>query len=455
MKIFNTISGNIESFRPLSKRSVSLYSCGPTVYQRAHLGNMRPYIMVDILKRALTHEGYRVKHVLNITDVGHLTTDADEGEDKVEREAAAQQKTAKQITQFYERLFKKDVASLGILKANKYPRATGHIKEQIAMVRELEKKGLTYRTSDGIYFDTTKFPAYGVLAKKNIAGIHSGARVELGEKHAPTDFALWKFSPSSGAKRQMEWKSPWGVGFPGWHIECSAMSMKYLGTTIDIHTGGIDHINIHHTNEIAQSEATTGKPFVHYWMHINFLSLPGSGDSAKMAKSQGNTVTLDDVKERGFDPMDFRYLMLQTHWQQPVTFTWEALAAAANGRKRLIEAYAIAPKTLQSDSAQPFWDLISENLHTPKALAWLWKEINEGRASKRMLKDVDQLLGLKLATTKIKKTLVPKHVADLVAERGRAREQKDWAASDRIREELRTLGWSVDDTGAGSVVHKL
>ncbi len=455
MRIHNTLTGNIEQFTPHARRAVSLYSCGPTVYQRAHIGNMRPYIVVDLLKRALCHEGYGVRHVLNITDVGHLTTDADEGEDKVEREAATQQKTAKQITKLYERYFKSDTRALGIIKANIYPRASDHITEQVRMIGALEKKGLTYRTSDGIYFDTKKFPNYGVLARKNLAGIQSGARVDLGEKRSPTDFALWKFSLSTGAKRQMEWKSPWGIGFPGWHIECSAMSMKYLGNTIDIHTGGIDHINIHHTNEIAQSEATTGKPFVKYWMHINFLILPGTGDETKMAKSKGNTITLDDISAHGLDPLDLRYMMLQSHWQQPVTFTWEALEAAAAGRKRLIDAFKGAPKSLPQDSAEPFWTLISENLHTPKALAWLWKEINEGRASRRMLRDVDQLLGFGLAQQRRKKVAIPKEVTGLVAKRTLAREQKDWAASDAIRIELQKMGWSVEDTSSGSVVHKL
>lgn len=432
-----------------------MYSCGPTVYQRAHVGNFRTYIMVDVLKRTLIHEGYTVRHVLNITDVGHLTDDADDGEDKVEREARTQHKTAKQITKYYERLYKADVRALGILKADIYPRASEHIKEQIAMVRALERKGLTYRTTDGIYFDTAKFPAYGILAQKNLKGLQSGARVALGEKRSPTDFALWKFSPSTGARRQMEWKSPWGVGFPGWHIECSAMSMKYLGSTIDIHTGGIDHINIHHSNEIAQSEATTQKPFVKYWMHVNFLVLPGSGEDAKMAKSKGNVVTLDDIRARGFDPLDFRYMMLLSHWQQPVTFSWEALEAAAVGRKRLMEAYARAPKKLANESLQPFWDHIADNLHTPKAIAWLWTEINAGRVSQRMLKDADAVLGLHL--TKQRKTTesVPEHISALVAEREAARTRKDWKSSDAIREKLTTLGWSVEDTASGPTVHKL
>mgnify|MGYP001574368997 FL=1 len=455
MRLLHTFGGTVQPIIPQKKSSISLYSCGPTVYQRAHVGNLRTYIMVDILKRALLHEKYTVHHVLNITDVGHLTEDSDDGEDKVEREARAQHKTAKQITKYYERLYKTDVRALGILKADIYPRASEHIKEQIAMVRALEQKGLTYRTSDGIYFDTAKFPTYGILAQKNLKGLQSGARVAVGEKRSPTDFALWKFSPPAGARRQMEWKSPWGVGFPGWHIECSAMSIKYLGSTIDIHTGGIDHINIHHSNEIAQSEAVTHKPFVKYWMHINFLVLPGSGEDAKMAKSKGNVVTLDDIRARKFDPLDFRYMMLLSHWQQPVTFSWDALEAASVGRKRLIEAYARAPKKLSRESLLPFWDYIADNLHTPKAIAWLWTELNAGRISQRMLRETDTLLGLGLTKRNIMNVTIPSDIAALVAQRERARAQQDWTLSDTIREQLKSLGWSIEDTSSGPIVHKL
>lgn len=455
MKLFNTLGHKVQPVIPQKKLSLSLYSCGPTVYQRAHIGNFRNYIVVDLLKRALMHEGFRVKHVCNITDVGHLTEDLDDGEDKVEREALRQQKTAKQITKYYERLYKQDTKALGILKADYYPRASEHIKEQIAMVRALERKGLTYRTSDGIYFDTEKFPAYGILAKKNLAGIQEGARVEAGEKRHPTDFALWKFSPATGARRQMEWKSPWGVGFPGWHLECSAMSMKYLGNTIDIHTGGIDHINIHHTNEIAQSEAVTGKPFVTHWVHVNFLVLPGTGEEAKMAKSKGNAFTLDDIRARGMDPLDFRYLILTAHWQQPVTFTWESLEAAAVARNRLNAAYIAAPKTLPNESMAPFWDAISDNLHTPKALAWLHGAIKAGTVSQRMLRDADTVLGLSLARQRPVTTVIPADIQALVDERERARFAKDWSASDRLRAELRERGWGVEDTSGGPAVHRL
>src|SRR3989338_295204 len=279
-KLTNTLSGKKELFKPLHKGFVGLYTCGPTVYQYAHIGNLRTYIFEDLLKRTLLMDGFRVKHVMNITDVGHLASDEDTGEDKVEREASREGKSAWDIARKFEAVFLEDLKALNILAAQKMPRATEHIDIQIKLIQKLEKKGYTYRTAYGIYFDTAHLKDYGKLARKNIGGIRAGARVAEGEKRNPTDFALWKFSPQD-AKRQMEWQSPWGIGFPGWHIECSAMSMKYLGETFDIHCGGIDHIQVHHQNEIAQSEAATGEPFAHYWLHGNFLRIentPGSDE---------------------------------------------------------------------------------------------------------------------------------------------------------------------------------
>lgn len=285
--LFNTLTRKKEKFVPLKDKLVTMYNCGPTVYERPHIGNLRAYIFADTLRRVLEFNGYKVKQIINITDVGHLTSDADTGEDKIEKSAQEKQKSAFEIARFYEDLFKQDLNKLNIKKPFKFPRATEHIKEMINLVQILEKKGYTYKTSDGIYFDTSKFKNYGKLAGLDKKNLKPGARVEVNpEKKNPYDFALWKFSPKD-VKRQMEWKSPWGIGFPGWHIECSAMAMKYLGTTLDIHTGGIDHIDIHHTNEIAQSESATGKKFVRYWLHCNFLMVEGQ----KMSKSLGNIRT--------------------------------------------------------------------------------------------------------------------------------------------------------------------
>src|SRR3989338_6602243 len=261
--LYNSLSRKKEAFRPIKKKLVGLYTCGPTVYQYAHLGNLRAYIFSDTVKRVLLLNGFRVKHIMNITDVGHLESDADTGEDKVEREAKRQQRSAWDIARFYEDAFKRDLQRLHILPPARYARATEHIKEQVALIGKLEQKGVTYRTSDGIYFDTAKFPTYGAFTQVDLRGIKPGIRIAQKEKRNPSDFALWKFSPKD-KKRQMEWPSPWGKGFPGWHIECSAMSMTYLGEHFDIHTGGIDHISVHHTNEIAQSEAATGKPLANY-----------------------------------------------------------------------------------------------------------------------------------------------------------------------------------------------
>ena len=305
IKLFDTYTRSKRLFVPLESGKIKVYTCGPTVYDYPHIGNLRAYVFADILRRMFEFNGYDVTHVINITDVGHLASDADEGEDKVEASAREQKRSALEITKFYAEIFKQNLISLNIESPTVWSVATEHIAEQIALVERLEKLGYTYKTSDGVYFDTSKLSDYGHLGRLDINGMMFGARVEENrEKRNPTDFALWKFSPK-GKKRQMEWDSPWGVGFPGWHIECSAMAMKYLGETIDVHTGGIDHIPIHHTNEIAQSEAVTGKQFARYWMHVAFLSV----DGGKMAKSLANFFTLQDLVDKGYDPLSFRYLV--------------------------------------------------------------------------------------------------------------------------------------------------
>ncbi|MCX6713822.1 MAG: cysteine--tRNA ligase, partial [Candidatus Vogelbacteria bacterium] len=341
LKFHNTLTHQKELFQSIQPKPgpVGVYTCGPTVYLYPHIGNLRAYVFSDILHRALVFDGWQVKHVVNITDVGHLTDDADDGVDKVEKEAQAEGKTAKEITEFYTQAFFADLKKLNIDTTDYlFPKATEHIPEQIDLIKKLEAKGYTYQTSDGLYFDTSKFPTYGDFAKLDIAGLKEGARVEANkEKKNPTDFALWKFSPSVDstgspqAKRQQEWPSPWGVGFPGWHIECSAMSMKYLGNHFDIHTGGVDHIPVHHTNEIAQSEAVTGEKFVNYWLHAEHLLVDGK----KIAKSLGNFYTLEDLEKKGFDPIVYRFLLLQTSFSQKINFTWDSLLSAQKGYQNL------------------------------------------------------------------------------------------------------------------------
>src|SRR3989344_4864807 len=324
LKLFNTLGRKKQTFKPIGKE-VGIYSCGPTVYWYQHIGNLRSYIFADILKRVLLYNGFKVKHVINITDVGHLTGDRDEGEDKIEKAAMKEGKTASEIANYYLRIFKEDFKKLNITEPDIWCKATEHIKEQIELIKKLEKKGYTYKTSDGIYFNTLKLKDYGKLARLKIEKLEAGKRIAVGEKKNKTDFALWKFS-KEGEKRQQEWGSPFGVGFPGWHIECSAMSMKYLGEHFDIHTGGEDHIPIHHTNEIAQSECATGKKFANYWMHIAFLMFKGE----KVSKSKGGLYTISELEFEGYSPLDFRYLCLMTHYRKPLNFSLDNLVAARN-----------------------------------------------------------------------------------------------------------------------------
>ena len=469
LKLFNTLTRKKEVFEPLKNKKVGLYTCGPTVYQYAHLGNLRTYIFEDILKRALLINGFRVTHVMNITDVGHLVSNADEGEDKIEREARREKKSAWDIARFYEEVFKKDIADLNILPPDMWCRATEHIEEQVALIKKLEKNGYTYRVSDGIYFDTSKFRGYGKLAEKNIAGIKAGARVEQGEKRNPTDFALWKFSPSNTSghlaqKREMEWDSPWGKCIPGWHLECSAMSMKYLGASFDIHCGGIDHIQIHHTNEIAQSEAATGKPFVHYWLHGNFLIMDD-----KMSKSLGNIITLKEMRERGFDPLDFRYFALTAHYRSPLTFSWKALEAAKAARQNLVSflqeiRMATPDKILKKANNRAlatyqarFQKAVNDDLALPIALSVLWELVAAARKTPHppfaaLLNTMfwfDHMLGLNLKPAASEKETIPPEIEELAAAREKKRKAGDFAGADTLRRKIHSLGWQIDDTPKG------
>ena len=376
LRLFNSLTRSKQEFKPLKAGSVGLYTCGPTVYDYAHIGNLRTYIFEDILKRVLIYNGYHVKHVMNITDVGHLTGDRDMGEDKMEKGALREGKTAWDIADYYTRAFKTDIERLNILQPDIWVKATDTIADQIALIEVLEQKEFTYRTRDGVYFDTSKFKDYTKLSHQNLDALQEGARVEKNpEKRNATDFALWKFSPP-GTKRQMEWDSPWGVGFPGWHIECSAMSMKFLGDQLDIHCGGTDHIDVHHTNEIAQSEAATGKPFFNFWMHGAFLIIAGG---KKMAKSEGNFLTLENTfVNQGLNPLVYRFASFLTHYRKPMEYSDDGIEAARNGLlhiqnqvRQVAAGYDESKTDVNKDFKTKFLEAINDDLNMPRAMAVL------------------------------------------------------------------------------------
>jgi len=465
LKLYNTLTRKKENFVPLQPPLVTMYVCGPTVYNFAHIGNLRTYVFVDLLRRVLEYNGFQIRQVENITDVGHLTSDADSGEDKLEKGAQREKKTVWEIAQFYTTAFQKDMADLNIKEPTIWCKATDHIQLMIALVLELERKGLTYRIAgDGIYFDTSKVKDYGKLAKLDIEGLKKGERITFNpQKRHPTDFALWKFAPE-GEKRQMEWSSPWGEHtFPGWHLECSAMSMKYLSQvfdekgnfcpqkfeTIDIHTGGVDHIQVHHTNEIAQSEAATGKQFVKYWLHGEFLLI----SQGRMGKSEGNFITLETLKERNFDPLAYRYFLLNAHYRTQLNFTWEALEGAAIAYKNLQkEVSLLGEETGEADkkSILEFKKRIDNDLNLPQALAWLW-EILRSEAipavKKATVLEMDQVLGLRLDS--VKPFMIPEKIRQLAEMRERARRKKDFKTADELREEIKNLGYEIEDTREG------
>lgn len=457
LRLVNTLTRQLEEFHPQHAGDVSLYTCGPTVYNYAHIGNLRTFIFYDLLRRVLEHNGYTVKHVMNITDVGHLTDDADAGEDKMEKGARREGKSVWDIAQFFTDAFLRDSAALNLLEPHLRPKATDHIAEQIALVQQLEQKGLTYRTDDGIYFDTAQLADYGKLAHLDIAGLREGARVEKNaEKRNPTDFALWKFSPQ-GVQRQMEWKSPWGVGFPGWHIECSAMAMKYLGETLDIHAGGVDHVPVHHTNEIAQSEAATGKPFSRIWMHGEFLLI----NQGRMGKSEGNFLTLQSLVDKGFDPLAYRYFTFTAHYASKLNFTWDALQAAQNAYHRLINTIATwdEPKIGCAEFEQRFTDAMNDNLNAPQALAVLWELMKSNyptHAKAESIFTMDKVLGLSLReraeALASRIAAAGDDIHELVAQREKARATKDFSTADRLRDHIRAAGLVVEDTPDGPVL---
>jgi len=471
--LYNTMSRKIEEFEPFSSPTVGLYACGLTVYDFTHLGHLRKYTMDDVLIRALQYFGYSVQFVQNVTDVGHLASDADSGEDKLEKGAKKYGQTVYDVALKFEKYFFESMDAMGNLRPTVSCRATEHIREQLDMVLELEKKGYTYVIEgDGVYFDTSKLDDYGKLARLDLEKLKEGARLGIVEgKRNPTDFALWKFE-REGENRAMVWPSPWSKrSFPGWHIECSAMSMKYLGNQIDIHTGGIDHIPVHHTNEIAQAEAVTGeKPFVKYWVHHNFLRV----DNEKMSKSLGNFFTIDDVTQRGFHPKAMRLLFLGSHYRSELNFTWEALAGAQKAFERLVhqttELFAagsadVAVSEQATKLKDRFEAAIADDLNTSEAVAVLWEVLKSTLPDSQkvqLLKRIDSVLGFnfealsseELGASVLAIEDLPENIQGLVAERKRAREEKNWAESDRLRDVLQAQGYLVEDTSTGQEVKK-
>jgi cysteinyl-tRNA synthetase len=446
-----------------------VYACGPTVYNFAHIGNLRTYVSEDLLVRTLGELGYEVRHVMNVTDVGHLTSDADQGEDKMLKSAREQGQSVWQIAEFYTRAFFADCAALNVLAPTVVCKATEHIQDMIDLIRRLEERGFTYQAGGNVYFDIARFADYGRLSGQNLKDLKAGARVEVDEgKRHPLDFVLW-FTRSKFEHQAMLWDSPWGRGYPGWHIECSAMSMKYLGEQFDIHCGGVDHVPVHHTNEIAQSEAATGRKWVNYWLHAEFLVLARE----KMAKSAGSFLTLASLREKGFDPLDYRYLCLGAHYRSQLQFSWEALAAAASGRRGLQERLARLREEASSgtagnaggeetetgpgaerDQVQAFLAEMADDLNSPRGLAVLWGLLREAglppAARLRGALAMDRILGLGLeaAGARDAGTLGAEEQA-LLEERSRARQDRDWARADSLRRELAQRGIQVEDTPGG------
>ena len=446
LELYDTWTRSQREFTPLKPGEVGLYTCGPTVYNYAHIGNLRTYLFEDGLVRTLKLNGYRVNHVMNITDVGHLVSDGDDGEDKMEAGSRRTGQTAWTIAALYTDAFRGDLKLLNIVEPDIWCKATDHIPEQIAFIEEIEKKGYVYRTTDGIYFDTSKQPDYGYLGRLDIAGLQAGARVDLGEKKNPTDYALWKFSAPED-HRQMEWDSPWGRGFPGWHIECSAMAHKYLGAYFDIHCGGEDHITVHHPNEISQTEAAYGTRLANFWMHGYFILL----NSAKMSKSSGEFLRVQVLIDKGYDPIAYRYLCLTAHYRSQLVFSWDALDAAQTALDRMrVNFMALGEAAAQpnTDFVVRFMAMLNDDLNFPQALALAYELLKSDLApgvKKATLLKFDEAFGLGLGIWVPKAVEVPDNVRVVADLRWAARDNKNWAEADRLRGELTTLGWSMKD----------
>jgi cysteinyl-tRNA synthetase len=462
LRLFNSLTRTKERFEPLAPPEVRVYSCGPTVYARQHLGNLRAYVFADLLTRTLGWLGYETRHVVNITDVGHLTDDADAGDDKMEKAARERGETAWDVAERWTDVFRRDLAALSIREPDVWSKATDHIPEQIEMVRTLEAKGFTYATSDGIYFDTSRAVGYPAFGHVDPEALRAQARIAgASEKKQPTDFALWKLSDPNGPARQMEWESPWGVGFPGWHIECSAMSTKHLGAPFDIHTGGIDHLPVHHPNEIAQSEAALGvRPWVRFWLHGGWLMLDGGKISKSKAAEGQSPPNLDDLVDRGIHPLSFRLFLLGGHYRQQMSLTDEAIAGSDETYRRLrrraaeLGPPAGSPTAAVDAGRERLRAALVDDLNAPRALAVLHDTLRDETITRAeralLLRDFDAALGLGLAEpwTEQPAALDPR-IEALVAEREAARRARDFARADAIRDQLAAEGFEIEDTPDG------
>ncbi|MFH1565671.1 MAG: cysteine--tRNA ligase [bacterium] len=462
LHLYNSLTRKKEEFIPINPPFVDLYTCGPTVYNYAHIGNLRTYIFNDILQRVLIYKGYKVKRVMNVTDVGHLFGDGDMGMDKVEKAAKERNMDAWELSNFFLEAFKTDMKRLNMLEPTVWEKATDTVSEQIELIQILEKKGYTYKTPDGLYFDTSKFKEYGKISSLDKEGMREAARVDFNsERKNPTDFALWKFNKTEH-KRQMEWQSPWGIGFPGWHIECSAIALKHFKNPFDIHTGAIDHKEIHHPNEIVQTECATGKKMANYWLHAGFLN---TENADKMSKSKGNFTTLQTLIDKGYDPLVFRYYTFGIHWRQTSNLSWEALAAAQKAYERLKgfiqnasldEVKLKTNPTLLESYEERFFLAINDDLNMPKALAIVWELIKDEKISYDnktvLLIKWDGVLGLNL-NDKIKtsnnksssRTEIPKEIKELMEKREMLRKEKKFSEADAVRLEIEGRGYTLVD----------
>lgn len=460
LKLYNTLTRKKEEFVPLKKGTVKMYSCGPTVYNYAHIGNMRAYIFMDTLRKVLKYNGYKVKHVMNITDVGHLVSDADEGEDKMAKTARIENRSVYEIAKEYTDAFMKDIKALNIDTPEHIAKATEHIREMEIYVNDIVKNGYAYETSKGVYFDTSKLPNYGkMLSNNNIDDLKAGARVEVDtEKRNPQDFALWIKAPK---EHIMKWNSKWGLCYPGWHIECSAMSRKYLGDKFDIHTGGVDHIPIHHENEIAQSIGATGHNLANYWMHVEFLLI----DGGKMSKSLGNVYTLNDLKAKGIDALSYRYFTYSSHYRNKLNFTWDAIKSAKNSLNKLRDMIALhkgvnkkIDKNIISKYEEQFLDAINDDMNMPVAISIVWEIAKEKEKSNdfyELIKKFDSVLSLDLDKNDKGDINIPEDIKLILNERKDARKNKNFTKSDELRDKLKELGYIVKDTKDGQIIEKV
>ncbi len=466
IKLYNTMSRQVQEFKPLIENKAKVYACGLTVYNFAHIGNLRTYIFEDILRRVLEYADYEVEHVMNVTDVGHLTDDADSGEDKMLKSAREKRKTVWEIAEFYSKAFFKDIEKLNILIPTVVCKATDHIGDMIDLIKKIEDNGYTYNSGGNVYFDISKLSDYGKLARLNLDELKAGARIQVDEnKKNPFDFVLW-FTKSKFKNQVMIWDSPWGKGYPGWHIECSAMSIKYLGEEFDIHCGGIDHVSVHHTNEIAQSEAATGKNWVNYWLHGEYL-LMGKN---KMAKSSGKFLTLEELQKRGYEPLDYRYYLLGAHYRTQLEFSFDALAAAKNAfsklKERIInikeETVSVNPETANGKAKvylDSFLDNAFNDMNMPKCLSDLWGLIKDNsiKPSEKLpvLYEMDKILSLGFKDLEKRNISINKEIEELIAKREEARKNKDYKKADEIRDFLKEKGIILRDTPDGIVLDKI